>query len=61
MGVVTDDKREKATSAEIARARMLYVDGADDAIAVDAGAGVSVADDGVWVQAWVWLSNLDEE
>lgn len=36
----------------IARARNEW---ADDDISIDDGAKVSVADDGAWVQAWVWL------
>lgn len=42
-----------ATPEEIERARSEY---ADDDINIDDGAAASRADDGVWVAAWVWLS-----
>lgn len=38
---------------ELARARDLYSDGVT--ISVDDDAKVSRADDGTWVQAWVWI------
>jgi hypothetical protein len=46
-----------ADDEEIDRAREEYAQGSDDDIEIDDGAASSVADDGVWVQAWVWLAN----
>lgn len=48
---------EEATPEELARARDLYAAGSDDDIEIDDGAKVSRADDGTWVQAWVWLAH----
>jgi hypothetical protein len=45
-----------ATPAEIAAAREQY--GSND-VEIDEGAAASRADNGVWVAAWVWLSNKD--
>lgn len=53
--------QDDATPAEIARARELYAEGSDDDIEVDDNAKASRADDGLWVQAWVWLPNEDDE
>ena len=63
--------REYATQAEIDRAREMYANHSDDDIEIDdihqdgnppcTGARVSVGDDGVWVSAWVWLRNEDDE
>lgn len=38
--------------ALIERAKEMYE---DDDIAIDTDARISVTDDGVWVQAWVWV------
>lgn len=46
---------EEATPGEVARAREIYAAGSDDDIEIDDNAKVSRADDGTWVQAWVWL------
>lgn len=43
-----------ADDKEIARARDQYAFGSDD-VKIDDGALTSQADDGTWVQAWVWL------
>lgn len=53
--------REWATPDEIERARNLYCppSSADPSIEIDDVAKVSVAEDGVWVQAWVWLCKND--
>ena len=51
-------KRPPATAMHIARARTLY--GTDD-IEMDDNATLSVADDGVWVSAWVWLPGATKE
>lgn len=48
------------TDEEIQRARDEYALGSDDNIEIDDHACASRADDGVWVQAWVWLPNEDE-
>lgn len=49
-----------ASDAEIDRARSEYCLCSNDAIEVDEGAITSRGgDDGLWVQAWVWLA--DEE
>jgi hypothetical protein len=45
-------RSHKASVKEIHAARSLY--GSDD-IEVDGDAKVSRANDGVWVQAWVWV------
>lgn len=39
----------------LARARALYANGSDDNIEIDDHALVSKCDNGVWVQAWVWV------
>jgi hypothetical protein len=39
------------------KARAIYALGSDDNIAVDDDAKLSRTDDGVWVQAWVWVDN----
>jgi hypothetical protein len=44
----------------VSRARKQYADGSDDNIEIDKDAGKSECDDGVWVQAWVWLRNEDK-
>ena len=43
---------------EIALAREQYQLGSDYNIEIDESPPVSVADDGVWVQAWVWVEKL---
>ena len=45
------------TYSYIARARDEY---ADSDLAIDDDAKVSESDEGVWVQAWVWLRNSEE-
>jgi len=50
-----DLDRRPATPEEIGAARELYAN--DDDIEVDGGAQVSETDDGVWVQAWVFVGN----
>ena len=47
---------EDATPEEIALARERYAAGSDNDIEIDDNAKVSRADDGTWVQAWVWLA-----
>jgi hypothetical protein len=51
------DDRELATEDEIILARRKY---ASDTVEIDKGAKVSVAEKGVWVQAWVWLPNEEK-
>lgn len=53
----TDEDRQFATNDEIIMARRKY---ASDTIEIDEDAKVSVADTGVWVQAWVWLPNEEK-
>lgn len=50
---VLADPAARATDDEINEARELY--GTDDC-EIDDGALKSVADEGLWVQAWVWLA-----
>jgi hypothetical protein len=50
-----------ATSADIQRAREMYASGSECDIEVDDDAKVSESDDGTWVQAWVWLPNVEED
>lgn len=47
-----------ATEEQIAAARDEY--GSDD-IQIDSDAQISEADDGYWVQAWVWIDAPEEE
>ena len=47
--------RDPATPEEIERARNDYAKGSDDDIEIDDDALTSRADNGTWVQAWVWL------
>lgn len=47
-----------ASEAQIKRARDLYQ---TDDVEIDHNAKLSVADDGAWVGAWVWLPNENEE
>lgn len=44
----------KATPEQIERASKLY---GDDDCVIDDDATISEVDEGVWVQAWVWLPN----
>jgi len=48
---------DQATEEQIIEARRCYCLSSDDNIEVDEEAAVSIADDGVWVAAWVWLPN----
>lgn len=50
-----------ATPEEIEEARDKYALGSDDDIEVDDGALTSQADNGTWVQAWVWLRKEEDE
>lgn len=56
---MTDDKRA-ALAIPAAKAKYA-MHGADDNLEVDDDARTSVADNGVWVQAWVWISNDELE
>jgi hypothetical protein len=52
-------KEEKPlTSAYIARARLSYAFGNSD-LEIDLDPKVSVAEDGAWVAAWVWVPRED--
>lgn len=48
--------RPKATKEEIEQARAVYQ---NDDVQIDDDALTSHTDDGVWVQAWVWLPKED--
>ena len=50
--------RDIATPEQIKRARDEY--GSDD-IMIDDDAGQSPTETGVWVQAWVWLENPEDQ
>ena len=52
---------DPATDDEIARARSIYTSPSCAVVEIDAGAEASRIDNGVWVAAWVWLENYDEE
>lgn len=45
---------ERASHTELELARKIY---ADDDIQIDSDANVARADDGIWVQAWVFVSS----
>jgi hypothetical protein len=45
----------------VEKARAEYAVGSDDNLEVDDGALLSVADEGTWVAAWVWIANEEEE
>lgn len=47
-----------ASEVAIAAARAIY---ATDEVEIDDTPSVSIADDGVWVSAWVWVPNGDED
>ena len=47
-----DEERQFATSDEVIKARRIY---ATNEIEIDEYPQVSIAYNGVWVQAWVWL------
>ena len=55
-----ESTRAQATPDEIDAARKAYAHGSDDNIEVDDNALVSRGEDGVWVQAWVWVRNTEE-
>ena len=50
-----DDFPPEEAAALRERARDEYAYGSDNNIEVDDDAGFSVSDEGIWVQAWVWL------
>ena len=52
-----EPERPAASPAQIARARGQYQ---SDDIQIDDDAVLSKADEGVWVQAWVWLGKAEE-
>lgn len=52
-----DAKFIPATPEQIKRARDQYE---TDDVEIDDNAGISPSDDGVWVQAWVWLASDKE-
>lgn len=56
-----DIKPTFATEEQLRRARESYAQGSDDCIAVDDDAQTSQTNDGVWVQAWVWLGDPIED
>lgn len=52
---------DTATPAQIDAARTMYAQGTDYSIEIDDGALVSNADEGAWVQAWVWVPHPADE
>jgi hypothetical protein len=56
-----DGLTDEQKAALIERARDEYAYCSDNNIEIDDDAGFSVAEDGVWVQAWVWLHNEQPE
>lgn len=50
---MTSDSREQLLEA----ARAEYCLGSDDNIEIDPDAKLSVGEDGIWVQAWVFMRN----
>jgi hypothetical protein len=58
---ITHVANGRATDDEIEAARDEYAVGSDNNVEIDDDAGTSRADDGTWVQAWVWLRNTEEE
>lgn len=53
---------QEAYRAEmICAARQEYAQGSDNDIEVDDDAQLSQADDGTWVQAWVWIRTAEDE
>jgi hypothetical protein len=49
----------QAFAEEIETARELYAMGSDDDVEIDDHPMLSVADEGVWVSAWVWVPRKD--
>lgn len=54
----TQRAAEHATPEQVAQAREMY---ADDDVMIDDDAQVSEAENGVWVQAWVWVGEDDDD
>ena len=48
-------------SRYIDRARAIYADTSDDNIEIDDLPAILPVSDGVWVAAWVWVSNSEVE
>jgi hypothetical protein len=44
----------------LAKAKAMYCEGSDNNIEIDDGAQISVANEGTWVQAWVYVPNEKE-
>lgn len=53
---MTEEETQRVLA--VRRAREQY--GTDD-VEIDQGAPLSIADNGVWVQAWVWVPNEELE
>ena len=49
--------RPPATPEQKQQARDIYTGKIDDDILIDTDALASIAENGVWVQAWVWVPN----
>lgn len=56
-----DDEHRLRFEDQIEQARVDYAMGSDDDLEIDDTPALSVADDGVWVSAWVWVRLKDEE
>ncbi len=52
---------EEDEETYIDRAKEKYAYGSDNDIEIEENGTLSVADDGVWVPAWVWLANEEDE
>lgn len=58
--IVNQSQREPATKHEIDTARAVYCSTGDGySIEVDDDATTSIADEGRWISAWVWLDNSE--
>ena len=57
-----DEMTETERLACVEKARELYVrTNTNDDVQIDDDAKVSVADEGTWVQAWVWVPAKEEQ
>jgi len=52
--------RPPATPEQKQQARDIYTGKIDDDILIDTDALASIAENGVWVQAWVWVPNEED-
>ena len=52
--------RPPATPEQKQKARDIYAGRIDDDIVIDTDGLASIAENGVWVQAWVWVPNEEQ-